>query len=77
MKRAIHTYRNTFHSPTHYFYSTYRGAGLASKNGSSLGLVHVEVLEVGLINLPGQRLLVGELRVFNVPVPCHHLRLQL
>lgn len=77
---AIHTHTHTrtratpsTHQPT--TQSTYRGAGLAGENCSSLGLVHVEVLEVGLVDLPGQCLLVGYLGVFNLPVPRHHLRL--
>lgn len=45
------------HQPTKQ--STYRVAGLARENGSRLGLVHVEVLEIGLIYLPGQGLLVS------------------
>lgn len=57
--------------------STYRCAGLAGEDSPSLSLVHVEVLEVGLIDLPGQGLLVSQSGVLHIPLSCHHLRLQL
>lgn len=75
--QSTDTHKTFTHQAPEQLNSTYRVAGFAGEDGSSLGLVHVEVLEVGLVNLPGQGLLVSQLGVFHLPVPRHHLRLQL
>lgn len=62
------------HNSTH---CSYWSACLAGEDGAGFGLVHVEVLEVGLVDVPGQSLLVGLLGVLHLPVTCQDLCLQL
>ena len=73
----IQTFFPTHPLHTHTHTHTYRSAGLAGEDGASLDLVHVEVLQVGLVDLPSQGLLVGQLGVLHLPLPRLDLRLQL
>lgn len=56
---------------------SYWSAGLSGEDGAGFGLVHVEVFEVRLIDVPGQSLLVSLLGVLHLPVPRLDLCLQL